>query len=161
PSRKGRSWSAAAAAWCARSVSAPAPRSRRCSAAGSSSSFASSPAPDGAVTRPCSSVWASESRKRVWIAVYDREHRRANMENVTSVLIVDDHPSFRASARALLEAEGFDVIGEAADGESALQACCDLHPDVVLLDVQLPDRTGFEVASQLTRNGSTANVVLV
>ena len=82
-------------------------------------------------------------------------------KNVTSVLIVDDHPSFRASARALLEAEGFDVIGEAADGESALQACCDLHPDIVLLDVQLPDRTGFEVASQLTRNGSVANVVLV
>jgi DNA-binding NarL/FixJ family response regulator len=83
------------------------------------------------------------------------------MKNVTSVLIVDDHPSFRASARALLEAEGFDVIGEAADGESALQACCDLHPDVVLLDVQLPDRTGFEVASQLTRNKSPVNVVLV
>jgi DNA-binding NarL/FixJ family response regulator len=83
------------------------------------------------------------------------------MENVTSVVIVDDHPSFRASARALLEAEGFDVIGEANDGESAVQACDELHPDVVLLDVQLPDRTGFEVASQLRGNGSAANVVLV
>jgi DNA-binding NarL/FixJ family response regulator len=83
------------------------------------------------------------------------------MENVTSVLIVDDHPSFRASARALLEAEGFDVIGEAADGESAVAACCDLRPDVVLLDVQLPDRTGFEVASQLTENGAATKVVLV
>jgi DNA-binding NarL/FixJ family response regulator len=82
-------------------------------------------------------------------------------ENVTSVLIVDDHPSFRASARALLEAEGFDVIGEASDGESAVQAAGRLHPDVVLLDVQLPDRTGFEVASHLTRNGSTITVVLV
>jgi DNA-binding NarL/FixJ family response regulator len=77
------------------------------------------------------------------------------------VLIVDDHPSFRASARALLEAEGFDVIGEASTGESAVQACDELHPDVVLLDVQLPDRTGFEVASQLTRNGSAISVVLV
>jgi DNA-binding NarL/FixJ family response regulator len=83
------------------------------------------------------------------------------MENVTSVLIVDDHPSFRASARALLEAEGFDVIGEAADGESAVRACTELHPDVVLLDVQLPDQTGFAVASQLTGNGSVVNVVLV
>ena len=80
---------------------------------------------------------------------------------MTSVLIVDDHPSFRASARALLEAEGFDVIGEASDGESAVQAAGRLRPDVVLLDVQLPDRTGFEVASHLTRNGSTINVVLV
>ena len=57
----------------------------------------------------------------------------------TSVLIVDDHPSFRASARMLLECEGFDVIGEAEDGLSGLQAVARLHPDVVLLDVQLPD----------------------
>jgi len=77
------------------------------------------------------------------------------------VLIVDDHPSFRASARALLEAEGFEVVGEASDGESALEAAHALHPDVVLLDVQLPDRTGFEVAAQLTRNGAAPSVVLV
>jgi DNA-binding NarL/FixJ family response regulator len=77
------------------------------------------------------------------------------------VLIVDDHPSFRASARALLEAEGFEVVGEASDGESALEAAHALHPDVVLLDVQLPDRTGFEVAAQLTRNGAAPRVVLV
>ena len=80
---------------------------------------------------------------------------------MTSVLIVDDHPSFRASARALLEAEGFEVVGEASDGESALEAADTLHPDVVLLDVQLPDRTGFEVAAQLMRNGTATSVVLV
>jgi DNA-binding NarL/FixJ family response regulator len=80
---------------------------------------------------------------------------------VTTVLIVDDHPSFRASARALLEAEGFEVIGEAADGQSAIEAVLELRPDVVLLDVQLPDRTGFEVASQITRNGTAVDVVLV
>jgi DNA-binding NarL/FixJ family response regulator len=77
------------------------------------------------------------------------------------VLIVDDHPSFRASARALLEAEGFEVVGEASDGESAIAAAGALHPDVVLLDVQLPDLTGFEVAAQLTGNGSAPSVVLV
>ena len=82
-------------------------------------------------------------------------------EHVTSVLIVDDHPSFRASARALLEAEGFDVVGEAPDGESALEAVGELHPDVVLLDVQLPDLDGFQVASRLTRNGDCPCVVLV
>jgi DNA-binding NarL/FixJ family response regulator len=82
-------------------------------------------------------------------------------ENVTSVLIVDDHPSFRASARALLESEGYEVVGEASDGKSAVEAAAVLHPDVVLLDVQLPDRTGFEVASQLTGNGAAINVVLV
>lgn len=83
------------------------------------------------------------------------------MENVTSVLIVDDHPSFRASARALLEAEGFEVVGEASDGEGALEAAGTLHPDVVLLDVQLPDRTGFEVASELTRNGPGSGISIV
>jgi two-component system response regulator EvgA len=66
------------------------------------------------------------------------------------VLIVDDHPIFRAAARQLLEVEGFDVVGEAADGASALAAARELHPDVVLLDIQLPDLDGFEVAARLT-----------
>jgi DNA-binding NarL/FixJ family response regulator len=78
-----------------------------------------------------------------------------------TVLIVDDHPSFRASAHALLEAEGFEVVGEAEDGASAVAAAGRLHPDVVLLDVQLPDIDGFEVARQLTANGSDTCVVLV
>jgi DNA-binding NarL/FixJ family response regulator len=68
-----------------------------------------------------------------------------------SVLIVDDHAGFRAAARALLEAEGFDVVGEAADGVSAVAACEELRPDVVLLDVQLPDLNGFELAERLGR----------
>jgi DNA-binding NarL/FixJ family response regulator len=79
----------------------------------------------------------------------------------TTLLIVDDHPSFRASARELLEAEGFDVIGEAEDGASALEAIGRLKPDVVLLDVQLPDMNGFEVASNVTANGSDSAIVLV
>jgi len=78
----------------------------------------------------------------------------------TTVLIVDDHPSFRATARALLEAEGYDVVGEAEDGVSALRAAEELHPDVVLLDVQLPDFDGFHVAAQLTVNGDGPAVVL-
>jgi len=77
-----------------------------------------------------------------------------------SVLIVDDHPSFRASARMLLEAEGFDVVGEAEDGFSGLEAVAALHPDVVLLDVQLPDINGFEVAARLTANGGSPAIVL-
>jgi len=78
----------------------------------------------------------------------------------TSVLIVDDHPSFRASARRLLECDGFDVVGEAEDGLGALDAVERLHPDVVLLDVQLPDIDGLEVAARLTRNGATPAIVL-
>lgn len=78
-----------------------------------------------------------------------------------TVLIVDDHPSFRASARMLLQAEGFDVVGEAQDGASALAAVAELRPDVVLLDVQLPDMDGFDVAARLTENGDGPAVVLV
>jgi DNA-binding NarL/FixJ family response regulator len=81
---------------------------------------------------------------------------------MTTVLIVDDHPSFRASARAVLEAEGFEVIGEAEDGASAEAAIERLRPDVVLLDVQLPDIDGFEVCEECKhRNGSGPKVVLV
>ena len=76
------------------------------------------------------------------------------------VLIVDDHATFRATARQLLEAEGYEVVGEAADGSSALECVARLRPDVVLLDVQLPDMDGFEVARRLDRNGARPDIVL-
>ena len=82
------------------------------------------------------------------------------LDLATTVLIVDDHPGFRSSARMLLEAEGFEVVGEAADGRTAISAARDLEPDVVLLDVQLPDLDGFEVSSRLTANGARPAVVL-
>ena len=74
----------------------------------------------------------------------------------TTVLIVDDHPSFRATARMLLEAEGYDVVGEAPDGHSALECAGRLAPQVVLLDVNLPDLDGFAVASRLTAAAGAA-----
>jgi len=79
---------------------------------------------------------------------------------VKTFLVVDDHPTFRKTARVLLESEGFEVIGEAADGASALEAAGSLFPDVVLLDVILPDIDGFEVAATLASNGNPAAVVL-
>ncbi|MGI9111213.1 MAG: response regulator [Gaiellaceae bacterium] len=78
-----------------------------------------------------------------------------------TVLIADDHPSFRASARAVLEADGFEVVGEAADGASALAKAHELAPDVLLLDVQLPDMDGFAVSARLRQNGAAPVVVLV
>ena len=79
----------------------------------------------------------------------------------TTVLIVDDHSGFRTTARALLEAEGFDVVGEAENGAAALRSAGELHPDIILLDVQLPDIDGFEVASRLSRNGNGPTIVMV
>ena len=67
----------------------------------------------------------------------------------TTVLIVDDHASFRAAARRMLEADGFEVVGEAGDAASGLRLARDLSPDLVLLDVVLPDLSGFEVADRL------------
>jgi DNA-binding NarL/FixJ family response regulator len=77
-----------------------------------------------------------------------------------SVLIVDDHPGFRASARRMLEASGYEVLGEAGDGETAIAACGELGPDLVLLDVQLPDLDGFEVAGRLQALEPAPEVVL-
>jgi DNA-binding NarL/FixJ family response regulator len=77
-----------------------------------------------------------------------------------TVLIVDDHPSFRASARTLLEAEGYEVVGEAENGVAAVEAAAKLHPDLVLLDVQLPDLDGFQVANRLRKLADPPAVVL-
>jgi DNA-binding NarL/FixJ family response regulator len=78
----------------------------------------------------------------------------------TTALIVDDHPTFRRFARKLLEAAGYIVVGDAEDGASALAAVRALRPDVVLLDVLLPDTTGFEVAKELAAEPDRPLVVL-
>ena len=78
-----------------------------------------------------------------------------------TVLIVDDHAAFRASARALLQAEGFDVIGEAANGAAAVEAVAALRPEIVLLDIQLPDLDGLAVAEQLAAAPDPPAVVLI
>lgn len=77
------------------------------------------------------------------------------------VLVVDDHPSFRRCARALLAEEGFEVVGEAGDGATALALAAELAPELVLLDIQLPDLDGFEVASRLLARDPGLAIVLV
>lgn len=77
------------------------------------------------------------------------------------MLIVDDHASFRSLARRLLVAEGFDVVGEAGDAADAFDAVRCLAPDVVLLDIRLPDLDGFGVAEVLAGRDAAPTVVLV
>jgi DNA-binding NarL/FixJ family response regulator len=77
-----------------------------------------------------------------------------------TVLIVDDHPTFRRFARQLLEEGNFAVVGEAADAEGAIEAVKKLRPEVVLLDVLLPDRSGLEVARELDAGPHRPAVVL-
>jgi DNA-binding NarL/FixJ family response regulator len=86
---------------------------------------------------------------------------RCDDAHVYTILIVDDHADFRMRTRALLEAEGFAVVGDAADGASGIQATNDLNPDVVLLDISLPDIDGFEVTRQLRADGRTRTIVLI
>src|SRR5262245_24654091 len=83
-------------------------------------------------------------------------HRRARR-----VLLVDDHASFRGSLRALLTAEGFEVVGEGEDGTAALDLAAELDPELVLLDVQLPDIDGFEVATRLLARNGGLKIVLI
>jgi DNA-binding NarL/FixJ family response regulator len=79
----------------------------------------------------------------------------------TTVLIVDDHSGFRGCARRLLEREGYRVVGEAADGESAISAARALRPHLALVDVYLPDIDGFEVASRLAALEGAPAIVLI
>lgn len=78
-----------------------------------------------------------------------------------TVLIVDDHAAFRSAARSLLEAAGFTVVGDVADGRAAVDAAGALLPDVVLLDVELPDLDGFAVAERLAAGPAPPRVVLI
>jgi DNA-binding NarL/FixJ family response regulator len=79
---------------------------------------------------------------------------------VRTILIVDDQANFRSLARSLLEADGYLVVGEAADGITAIEQARSLKPDVVLLDVQLPDLDGFAVCEQLAMDPEPPPIVL-
>ena len=76
-------------------------------------------------------------------------------------MIVDDHAAFRAQAAQLLEAAGYEVVGSCADGRSALATICERRPDVVLLDVQLPDIDGFRLITQLDGRSERPTIVLI
>ena len=76
-----------------------------------------------------------------------------------TVLIVDDHAAFRELARRVLQADGYEVVGEATDGQTGLDAAGSLQPDVVLLDVRLPDMDGFQVACDLADCCTAAVIV--
>lgn len=104
----------------------------------------------------------SGTSRRLWLATLCGA--RLARDDVTvrlTVLVVDDHAEFRLSARALLEAQGFDVVGEAGTGAEAITAVHSLSPDVVLLDIRLPDLDGIAVAERVALLPAPPQVVLV
>jgi DNA-binding NarL/FixJ family response regulator len=86
-------------------------------------------------------------------------HRFAGQDGYVpwTVLIVDDHAGFRRRARRTLEADGYTIVGEAPTGAAGIEAAAELKPDVVLLDVHLPDASGFDIVSRILAR----NVVLI
>lgn len=77
-----------------------------------------------------------------------------------TVLVVDDHDGFRASTRRLLERDRYRVV-EATDGAHAIAQAVAERPDLILLDVHLPDMNGFEVAAALRRAGGAGAILLI
>jgi DNA-binding NarL/FixJ family response regulator len=77
------------------------------------------------------------------------------------ILIVDDHPLTRSALATLLRQQGFDVVGEAADGESAIERVAELAPDLVLLDLSLPGMNGLEALPRLRDAAPGAEVVVL
>ena len=98
------------------------------------------------------------------VRAHPDDTRRAYPDNVfvrAGILLVDDHEGFRALARVMLEADGLLVLGEAADGATAVAAAAALRPGVVLLDIHLPDMDGFAVAERMSCLPSPPTVVLI
>jgi DNA-binding NarL/FixJ family response regulator len=91
-----------------------------------------------------------------------RRHAAHNLHAMAArVLIVDDHEFFRSRARKLLESAGYAVVGEAEDAAGAIAQAHALSPDLVFLDVQLPDRDGFAVAAELGAGPDAPRIVLI
>jgi DNA-binding NarL/FixJ family response regulator len=78
-----------------------------------------------------------------------------------TVLVVDDHDGFRAGLKSLLIEHGFDVVGDAADGEKALELVESLSPQVVLMDLQLPRISGVEATRRIAASSPTTAVVML
>jgi DNA-binding NarL/FixJ family response regulator len=103
----------------------------------------------------------SNLAKRVGGTTTEHRELAARLQSARRVLVVDDHEGFRRCARALLTEAGFDVVGEAETGAAAVSLAGEVEPDLVLLDVQLPDFDGFDVAARLLERDAELRIVLV
>ena len=110
--------------------------------------------------RPAGVFCGGLPKAGVRLSVWEKPSHWVTIGGMQTVLVVDDHAGFRSRARMLLEAEGYDVIAEAGDGQTAIAKAGRLGPDIVLLDVQLPDLDGFDVAARITGGEDAPMVIL-
>ena len=95
-------------------------------------------------------------------AIYQASAAESDPSNTVGVMVVDDQPPFRRAARAVINAtEGFEAVGDAESGPEALRHVDQVQPDLVLIDVHMPDMDGFETARRLTESHPECVVVLV
>lgn len=91
-----------------------------------------------------------------------QDDRAAVMSDVIRVLVADDHPLVRRGMRAILgTTEDIEVVGEAANGRSAIEAAESLNPDVVLMDLQMPDLSGIEATRAIVENQPDVHILVV
>jgi DNA-binding NarL/FixJ family response regulator len=95
------------------------------------------------------------------LALFADARGDASINHMHTILIVDDNAGFRVQARAILEADGFEVIGESPDGASGLADARRLNPQLILLDIGLPDVEGFQVAQELAAGGAPPPFVVL
>lgn len=86
--------------------------------------------------------------------------REFNHNKKTRILIVDDVASVRRRLREILEAEGYEVAGEAEDGDQAIAMAGELDPDVILMDIVMQNTDGLEATSRISGSGSKAKIVM-
>ena len=79
----------------------------------------------------------------------------------TTVILADDHAIVRQGLRALLEREGFDVVGEAADGNEAIRIAQKLHPDVAVLDLTMPSLSGADAARKMRKISPRTKTIIL
>jgi DNA-binding NarL/FixJ family response regulator len=84
------------------------------------------------------------------------------MKKKIQIIIADDHPIFRSGLKQIIEdEEDIEIIGEAGDGEKALEIILEKKPEIAILDVDMPKKTGFEVLKELTRMKNPVKIIFL